>query len=165
MDRRNEIPIGIGKISYTYNDILFCAAVGSCVALTIRNNRSGYTGMAHVFLPDAATGHHSEDSPGKYADWAVTNLINNLLIKTDSSVNDLSAYVSGGAQMFPIRQAQCCMDIGKINAERVRQLLIDHHIVIKFWDVGGKAARTVAFDAAKGEISVTKKDDRTVKKS
>ena len=146
--------VGIGGISYAARGSLTCLAVGSCVALGLIYEKTGRAGLAHIFLPRAPATQSDGQSPGKYADLALREMTERLCAKEGCA--GLAAYVAGGARMFPKGFQQDWLDVGALNSEAVRALLEGCKIPIRFWDVGGTAARNVRLDvAARTMITVT----------
>lgn len=154
MNRPQERILGIGDIIYAADGIVCCPAVGSCIALVIRNEITGRVGMAHVFLPSVPAGKVEAGHRGKYADCAIDQLVEGLRTDGSEASSTLTAFAAGGASMFPVRQVQDRMDIGTMNAQAVRDCLEKYQVPIRFWDVGGASARTVRFDVAAGKMIV-----------
>ena len=153
-----KIFVGIGQIVYANKKILICPGIGSCLALVVRNRRTGYSGIAHVFLPESPTGIQQTALPGKYANQAVRILLEGILKEPHSCAEELEAYQAGGACMFHFQQIAPANNIGALNIEAVDKALQDYGIHIVFSDIGGNQARTVEFDCSKGIMMVATKE-------
>jgi chemotaxis protein CheD len=123
--------------------------LGSCVGIILRDPDRGVSGLAHVMLPAR---HRDDGATGKYADTAIPELLARLT-GGGSRRSSLQAFLIGGAQMFPMGNAQLA-SIGDQNVEAAKRILGASKIPIVFEDTGGKAGRTVLFDNATGELSV-----------
>ena len=153
-----SICVGIGKIIYANKKILICPGIGSCLVLALWNKRTGYGGMAHIFLPHMPQQEQNKDFPGKYADYAVRYLMTGMLKEQAACIEEIEAYEAGGACMFPFHAASVISNIGQMNIDAVEKALTAYNISVAFADLGGKAARTIEFDCAKGIMTVETKE-------
>jgi chemotaxis protein CheD len=64
--------IGEIKISKNKHDVLTILGLGSCIALTMYDNKLKIGGMAHIFLPKQ--NNRPNSSPAKFASDGVANL-------------------------------------------------------------------------------------------
>jgi chemotaxis protein CheD len=123
--------------------------LGSCVGIILRDPERRVSGLAHVMLP---VRHRDDGATGKYADTAIPALLARMT-GGGSRRSSLQAFLIGGAQMFPMGNAQLA-SIGDQNVQAARRILAESRIPIVFEDTGGKVGRTVLFDNATGEVSV-----------
>ena len=143
-----EFEISLGRLMITKQAaILSISGIGSCVALAIRDNETGTSGLAHIVLPVSSGIKDSEDSPGRYADTAVATLLRELLY-SGSKVDDIRAKLAGGA-----RVPSGIFD-GYKNVESIRSELSKSGIVIAAEDVGLTYGRSVRFDTSTGKLAI-----------
>jgi chemotaxis protein CheD len=155
--RQNEktLMIGIGEYRIGSQPMM-TIGLGSCIGLTLYDNRLKVGAMVHIMLPESAG---RTDRPGKYADTAIP-----LLIKELSTLGcknrSLVAKMAGGASMFEYFGTN--LNIGERNAEKVRALLKEHQIPLASEEVGGKVGRSVTFLPAQGgSVTIRRADGKT----
>jgi chemotaxis protein CheD len=138
--------------------ILASYGLGSCIAVAMYDPLKKVGGLAHVMLPESR-GRDSEETPGKFADVAVSRLVEEL-VRLGARRNGLRCKIAGGSQMFDIpsdneRAAKSPhTHIGARNVERVRRELERLRIPLVGEDTGGNYGRSVKFDTSTGEVEV-----------
>jgi len=144
--------IGIGE--YRVGSFqMVTIGLGSCIGLTLYDDRLRVGAMVHIMLPDSAG---RKDRPGKYADTAIPLLLQELGALGCKNRN-IVAKMAGGASMFEYFGAN--LNIGERNAEKVREFLLREHIKLVAEDIGGKVGRSVTFmPAQEGKVSVRRAD-------
>ena len=140
-------------------DILITSGLGSCVGVTLYDEKLKIGGMAHVMLPEFPQ-NKDDGNPAKYADTALDMLINELKNEGASKFR-FEAKMAGGAQMFKFSNSSDKMRIGARNVEAVTEYLEKNNIPIKGSEVGENYGRTMEFDVATGKatIKTVKKED------
>lgn len=126
------------------------ATLGSCVGLVLRDGESRRAALAHIMLP---THYKTDTAVGKYADTAIPALITEI-VRRGSKIEDLQAYVTGGAHMFAESEDAALVSVGQQNITAVRAALDLFQIPIVFEETGGNRGRTVRFDCATAAIEV-----------
>lgn len=145
-----KIVIGIGELAVERNPaVIVTLGLGSCVGVCMRDPVAKVGGMAHVMLPDS--GNRDVQTPGKYADTAVSILIEKLL-SLGAVKTRLEAKIAGGASMFETSG----MNVGQRNVEAVRNWLKYHQIPLKAEDVGGSRARSIEYNIETGKLLIRK---------
>jgi chemotaxis protein CheD len=141
------VNVGMGRIEVVVSPTLVRSVLGSCVGVVLYDERLELAAFAHVVLPksDARSG-----PPGKFADTAITWMVNALKGR-GADVHRLRAKIVGGANMF---LATGPFQIGKSNADAVKQHLADEHVVVAAEHLGGKLGRRVTFDPATSNLSI-----------
>ena len=104
-------------------------------------------GLAHIVLPTASG---SSESPGKYADTALPELIR-LIEQMGGKSANLTAKMAGGANMFVTSTTNA---IGAQNVSMVESLLKIAGIPVLGRDCGGQQGRRLAFDVQTGNVTV-----------
>ena len=146
------IRVGMGALAVAGDDrTLVAIALGSCVAITLWDERARVAGLAHVLLPDASLSR-VHDAPGRFPATAVPALV--------AAMGDAGApgpYVArlvGGASMFRTLLEQGGVNVGARNVEAARGALHAAGIACVAEDVGGGHGRSVYLHAASGRLRV-----------
>jgi len=147
--------IGIGE--YRVGSFpMMTIGLGSCIGLTLFNERLKIGAMAHIMLPESSG---RTDRPGKYADTAIPLLLTGLN-ENGCRTGTLIAKMAGGACMFEYFGTN--LNIGERNAEKVRCVLKEYQIKLIAEDVGGKVGRSVTFlPASDGKVTIKRADGVT----
>ena len=98
--RTSQIRIGMGEgVVARGPHIVMSAGIGSCVVVTLYDDKRQLGAMAHVMLPDSAA---LPEPSGSFqcADTAIRALVDELR-KQGSLLENLVAKMVGGARMFP----------------------------------------------------------------
>ncbi|KGA98228.1 chemotaxis protein CheD [Alkalihalobacillus alcalophilus ATCC 27647 = CGMCC 1.3604] len=127
--------------------------LGSCVGIVLYDERTLVAGMAHIMLPDSTQATSHSQNRAKYADTAISDLIEQM-VQLGAKVNRLYAKIAGGAQMFTFSQGVDMMRIGPRNVEAVKRTLAEYKIPIKAEDVGGKSGRTIEFNPTTKKLQI-----------
>lgn len=124
--------------------------LGSCVGLILHDRSRKQAALAHIMLP----ARRGEDpAVAKYADSAIPALVAQLEL-SGSSVEDIEAYLTGGAHMFEGSEDAIISSVGEQNLRATRTILEELGIAIVYEHAGGSQGRTVVFDSASAEIEV-----------
>ncbi len=145
---RNMVIIYPGEFYVSTHDII-ATVLGSCIAVCIKDKKTGIAGMNHFMLPGDV---RSEDmflsASAKYGMFAMEQLINEM-IKKKGSKKDFEAKVFGGGHVLNFRKTDG--NVPEANIEFVKAFLNMEQITIVKQDVGGFAGRKILFfpDTAK----------------
>jgi chemotaxis protein CheD len=145
-----EVHMGEGIILQS-PDIILSQGLGSCVVVTIYDNRYRIGGLAHIMLPDS-TKHPPGRVPCQFADTAISSLLEGLE-EGPSEKPHLIAKLVGGAQMFKKRD-QTDMGIGAQNIAAIKRILNQEKIPVVGEDIGGHVGRSVEFHLDFGTLFV-----------
>ncbi|MBI3633287.1 MAG: chemotaxis protein CheD [Candidatus Vogelbacteria bacterium] len=126
--------------------VLWCPALGSCVAVILYDQERKIGGLAHVMLP--STYDHVDGHDLKYASHAIKELMRQM-DELGAHLEAIKARLVGGALM--IRGGP---DVGKDNIEAIKKILDTLGIQIIGERLGGEKGRTVFFDLSTGEVHV-----------
>ncbi|RKQ37505.1 chemotaxis protein CheD [Oceanobacillus halophilus] len=153
---KTVVKVGIADLKIvTPPDVIRTSGLGSCVGVVIYDSIKKVAGLAHVLLPDSKSTKQENFNRHKYADTAVSILINELLVNGGRRFA-LKAKLAGGAQMFQFTSSSDSIRIGARNIEAVRNQLNEFHIPIVSSDVGGNVGRTIEFDPITCQLKVRK---------
>lgn len=129
--------------------------LGSCLAICLYDGGTRLGGMAHVLLPEPASGaSDAGTSPYRFAATAVPELVDRLLLR-GARRSALTAKLVGGASMFPVLRRDAEPPIGERNVAGARAALLEEGIPLVARHVGGDGGRTVRFDLSDGRVLVT----------
>ncbi len=140
-------------VSGTAADELEALALGSCIALIIYDAEIKVGAMAHILLPvDIA--RDRDNKMGKYATTAVPETIRTVLNKGGKR-DRLKAKIVGGARMFELTgKNKLTLDVGKRNAEKIKELLRVNQIPIVAEDIGQDYGRSVLFSIETTQLQI-----------
>jgi chemotaxis protein CheD len=138
------------KIS-DHPDVAFTTVLGSCVAVCVRNLRTGVGGMNHFLLPREATGKKSKSIGSLiYGLYSIERLIN-AVIDPGSVKTNLEVKVFGGARMLGEN-----LNVGEVNSRFVEEYFENEGTAIAASDLRGARARKVNFVPNSGKVLVAK---------
>ncbi len=126
--------------------------LGSCVGICLYDKKTKVIGMAHIMLPSSKLMKNNTNID-KFADTGLIHIINDME-KLGANRKDMVAKIAGGAQMFSGLTSGSIMQIGKRNAESVKNLLKQLKIPIISDDTGGNFGRTIEFYSDTGKLIV-----------
>ena len=151
----NILNVGMGeiKLSNTPGSIIAAPGLGSCIGLAMYDPTVKLGGMAHIVLPDSTNINKPGALPGKYADLAVPELLNQM-IKQGAKKNNIIIKMAGGAQMFSFEKGGNILNIGMRNTIAVKANLSAQGQTIRANDTGGNKGRTVRLDISTGKVYV-----------
>lgn len=140
--KRNIIIIYPGEYYVSSEDII-ATVLGSCIAVCIKDKKTGIAGMNHFMLPGDV---RSEDiflsASAKYGMFAMEQLLNDM-IKKNGSKKDFEAKVFGGGHVLNFRKTDG--NVPESNIEFVRAFLNMEQISIVNQDVGGYTGRKILY--------------------
>ncbi len=123
--------------------------LGSCVAVCLRDESTGFGGMNHFMLP-GGSGEQRTNEIARFGAHAMEILISDLF-KVGADRNHLVAKIFGGGSMFESEQ-----DIGIRNAEFAQEFLNLEGIDLAVKDIGTSFARKIRFVPKTGKVMVKK---------
>ncbi len=126
--------------------ILWCPALGSCVAVIFYDEERKIGGLAHVMLPSSY--EHIDGHDLKYASHAIKELLRQMK-ELGTNLEAIKARLVGGALML-----RDVPDVGKENIETIKEILDKLGIQIIGECLGGKNSRMVFFDIFTGEVRI-----------
>ncbi|MDR3072012.1 MAG: chemotaxis protein CheD [Clostridiales Family XIII bacterium] len=149
------IVIGIADFKLAKAPVtLVTYALGSCVGISIYDERAKIGGLAHIMLPySSMMQHHGPESRLKFADTGIADMLDALLHR-GASKSALRAKIAGGANMFKSSATSSLSAVGMQNVESVRTTLRNLEIPIIAEDTGRDYGRTVYVDMNNGEMRI-----------
>ncbi len=154
MIQQNVVKVGMADLNIaTDKAVLKTTGLGSCVGLTLFDERSKIAGMAHVMLPSSQITREASINIAKYADTAIPYLIERMK-QAGANESRLIAKMAGGAQMFAFASQSETMRIGPRNVESCKEILNKFSIMIASEDTGGNYGRTIELDSQTGVLHI-----------
>jgi chemotaxis protein CheD len=133
-----RIHVGQGEHYVTGDpNVMLTTILGSCVAMCLRDPRTGVGGMNHFLLPEGAGA--GTDAGRRYGAYAMELLINEVL-KAGGRRDDLQAKLFGGGRMF-----DALKDVGGANADFAERFLRDEGIPLVGGSLRGSGGRRVQY--------------------
>lgn len=135
-----------GEVVWSDNQIRITTVLGSCVAVCAWHPIRCHGGMAHGMLP-SRLGPTTGRLDGRYMDEGLAILLKQMQRFDAPSGYQIKLFggsVSGGGEG--------AMEIGRRNAERARELIEEHGLLLAAADLGGPRFRKLAFDLKTGDV-------------
>lgn len=151
--QQDAVKILPGEFYATQSKRMIVTVLGSCVAVCLRDRRTGFGGMNHFLLPGDITdsGNFLAES-ARYGNYAMELLINQL-IKLGANRNQLEAKVFGGANLM---QRITVNNVGQRNAEFTLDYLRMENIPLLAQDLLDVYPRKIYFFPETGKVLVKK---------
>ena len=128
-------------------------ALGSCIGISLYDERTNIGGMAHIMLPDSRLFQgNGRIHRMKFADTALVDLVSDMMGR-GAALRHITAKIAGGANMFHM-EGDGMAAIGKRNIESVKCALHEMRIPLIGEDTGKDFGRTVFFELMTGRVRV-----------
>lgn len=148
-----ELKVGIADLNLVMPpDKIMTIGLGSCIGIALYDKRTRTSGLAHIMLPDS-TQFKDITKPLKFADLAIPILIKKML-DSGCDKRNITAKIAGGASMFNFSDKSMVSDIGKRNADSVKEILKKESIPVVAEDTGGNKGRTMILDSSDGMVTL-----------
>lgn len=150
--RSGPVVVGVSDLGVLRGPgLLTTHALGSCIAVCARDPAAEVAAMLHFMLPDSGSDPaRAASKPHMYADTGIASLLD-AMRRLGASPPRLRVKIAGGAAVLARESG---FAIGKRNILAARKLLWKHGLRLEAEEVGGRIARTVAFDASTGRLRV-----------
>ncbi|QHW30045.1 chemotaxis protein CheD [Paenibacillus rhizovicinus] len=154
MNDANVVKVGMADLKIAAGGaILKTTGLGSCVGLTLFDERTKVAGMVHVMLPSSEIAREASINIAKYADTSIPHLIE-LMRLEGAEPKRFVAKMAGGAQMFAFHTNNDSMRIGPRNVESCKQMLKQFNIPVLSEDTGLNYGRTIEFCSMSGKMTI-----------
>ena len=134
-------------------DTISTLGLGSCVGVTLYDEKKRIGGMVHVMLPSSELARGAAFNRAKFADSAVPDLLGQM-IRSGADQRRIKAKLAGGAQMFSYGGEDSLLKIGSRNVEACKKALNSLGIPIVAEDTGGSWGRTIELITETGMLEV-----------
>lgn len=126
----------------------FMATLGSCIAVILRDRRTGISGINHFLLPErGSAGAETSLGPASFGDQSTRELLRKMK-EQGSRREDLEAWLVGGANQIPNQE------VGLLNLRSAERVLEMYGIAIRDRHVGGTFGRRLEFLVESGRLTV-----------
>ncbi|HOJ09601.1 MAG TPA: chemotaxis protein CheD [Clostridiales bacterium] len=149
----NIINIGMAELNTSkHPGILVTQGLGSCVGIAMYDVKTKAIGLAHIMLP-LSPNSSSNINAAKYADTAINKMLHDMN-RLGASIENITAKLAGGAQMFNFNETSELMRIGERNVIAAKEKLSELGILVVAEDTGGNLVRTIEFYSENGGLMV-----------
>ncbi|MFC4811266.1 chemotaxis protein CheD [Paenibacillus sp. GCM10023250] len=150
----NVVKVGMADMKVAAGGaVLKTTGLGSCVGLTLYDERARIAGMAHVMLPSSGIAREASINVAKYADTSIPRLIE-LMRAEGAEPRRFVAKMAGGAQMFAFSAVNEAARIGPRNVESCKLMLERFGIPLLSEDTGANYGRTIEFNSLNGMLTI-----------
>ena len=147
-----QLTVGIAEMKIAAgDDHIITHALGSCLGITIYDPVAKVGGMLHAMLPDSTIDPtKAAANPFIFVDTGVPRLFKDAYAR-GAEKSRIVLKVAGGASSKANAEDDY-FQIGKRNFVMLRKLLWKNNILIKAYEVGGTASRTMTLDVDTGVV-------------
>ncbi|MFK7733987.1 MAG: chemotaxis protein CheD, partial [Pseudomonadales bacterium] len=144
------IKLSAGGVYVTKQKELITTVLGSCVAVCLRNVRTGAGGINHYMLPGGyqTTELDDEDKKFRYGELAIPELIT-MVLADGGSHGDLEAKIFGGADVLNTGSR-----VGLNNISCAFEVLSRYGIHVSTSDTGSKHPRKIIYNPLSGAVQL-----------
>jgi chemotaxis protein CheD len=140
-----------GELVLSAQPMLITTLLGSCVAVTMYNQRLGLAAICHALLPHRAKEQNcSHQDIGKYVRCAVGLMLEELNARGVLN-GEIEAKLFGGSDMFDA-VAGSRPSVGRQNREMALKTLEEASVRVLTRDLGGTRGRKIIFNTQTGEV-------------
>ncbi|MCP3926927.1 MAG: HDOD domain-containing protein [Desulfobacterales bacterium] len=111
------------------------AFLGTCLGIVIFDRKNKIGGLIHILLSEPVS-KLSTDYPEKYASTGIPIFIDKM-INLGAEIENMTAYIAGGALVGPVSEQDMVLDIGGRTAEVANSILRKKGIKIEYSETGG----------------------------
>lgn len=147
ISRLNKIYLKPGELIISEKPVMVTTVLGSCISVTMFNERMGTAAICHGMLP-----HGGRSDNFKYVDTALRYMID--YFKTlNIGRKEIEVKVFGGADMFNTTRSNTPnLTVGWQNISAATCFLKDHGMAPTTSDVGGQKGRKLIFTTDTGIV-------------
>ncbi len=150
---RVAITIADMRISANRDDVLITYALGSCLGVTVYDPVSHVGGLLHLMLPDSSIDTaKAVQNPYMFVDTGVPELF--LQCCKAGARRERIIVTAAGGSCTHGNENDDFFQIGKRNFVMLKKLLWKNSLLLKAYDVGGNASRTMSLDIDTGSVTL-----------
>lgn len=145
-----------GEYYVTSSREIIVTSLGSCISACIRDKVFGIGGMNHFMLPNNFKGndeswrHRKDNLANRYGNYAMENLINDIL-KNGGRRENLEVKLFGGGKILAKMT-----DVGARNINFIEEYIKTERLDLVAKDLGSEYPRRVIYDPITGKAKVRK---------
>jgi len=149
-----SVNLAPGDLVMARSPLILGTILGSCVAVTMRDPKTGYAGMCHAMLPEQRAGAGVAGS-FRYLDRALDHMVE-WFVARGVAPRSLEVKVFGGADVLATAGsgAGAPPTIGAMNREALARLLGEHGLIPVSSSLGGCSGLKLYFDTGTGDVLV-----------
>ena len=150
--KKNIVTIYPGEFFSGRGDEYISTVLGSCISVAIHDKALHIGGLNHFMLAYDGTGDREKESiAGRFGEYAMELLINDLLKKGASRKNFI-AKVFGGSNILGTHQQKSNLQVGNTNIKFVFDYLRAEGIPVISSNTGGEKPRKIFYDPKSSKI-------------
>ena len=156
----NKIFLEAGKGILTKRPGQITTVLGSCLAITMFNKKTGTAGISHSMFPSCEAVVSKEITSAdlfNYVDCSFNRMIN-FFNQQNVGLDDIEIKVFGGGEVLEANYENFD-SIGTQNIKMFKKIINDNNVKIKAADIGGKSGRKIVFNTSNGSVFVKKLDN------
>lgn len=126
-------------------------SLGSCIGVSIWDQRARVGGMLHYMLPESSLSpEKAKTNPAMFADTGIPTLFR-AAYALGAHKKSIIVKIAGGSQLLDDNGT---FNIGKRNYIMLRKIFWKNGVLIEAEDVGGSLSRTVRLDVGTGRFTI-----------
>jgi chemotaxis protein CheD len=144
------IVVGVADLKHASlpNAVISTVGLGSCLAVTCYDPFAKVGGLLHAMLPDSQKHRQSAPVTAMYLDTGVPELLEaTYRLGGDPRCCELKVF--GGAQILRCTEY---FNIGRQNIDMMHELVAEHRLTVKVWEVGGQLNRSIKLHLDTGRV-------------
>lgn len=154
-----------GELFIMEKPAIISTILGSCIAVTLFNQKRGIAGICHALMPQCIRKKqkntiddlldnecHKCLEAFKYADCS-TFMMAEAFFRFGITPQETEVRIFGGAKMMPGEQSRVkTYSVGQQNIDTARKVIDHYHLTLTSSDVGGSGGRKIIFNTKTGEV-------------
>jgi chemotaxis protein CheD len=137
-----------GEICISREPAVVSTILGSCIAITMFNERLKIGGICHALLPEKRS--PGSDDESRYVDSSITYMLKQLEAMGIKR-HEVEIKLLGGADVLDIMD-ETRPSVGRQNIEKALEMMSTERLTLAFSDVGGKRGRNIRFYTHTGAV-------------
>ena len=146
-----------GEIFMSSGPACVTTVLGSCVAVTMFNERRGIWAICHALLPREDGRRNGDGDDFKYVDSSIGRMLKKFE-KFMVGRGEIDAKLFGGADMFGAGRAPELSTVGAQNVKAALETLEKEGLAVSACDVGGRSGRKLYYLIPGNKVFVKRLD-------
>jgi chemotaxis protein CheD len=151
---QNELPqiyLQLGEVHLARSPAMLRTVLGSCVGITLWNERLGLGALCHGVLPRCPRGMQAPEGY-RYIDFAIRELARQFET-LGAARAEIQTKLFGGADVLPVHPSSSGRaTVGRQNCQSAIETLRQESLTVLASDLGGPVGRIIEFNTATGEV-------------
>lgn len=137
-----------GEIYISREPAVISTILGSCIAVTMFNERLKVGGICHALLPERRS--LNEDDESRYVDSSIVYMLRKLET-IGIKRHEVEIKLLGGADVLDITNEKI-PSVGRQNIKKALEIMNREKLTLAFSDVGGTTGRNIRFYTHTGTV-------------